>query len=219
MTFDVKSQLYFRTEYGWSDWYEVFTVCRNCSRSTVFVLSLSDIARRGEVERGLLSQSGAAVNNYMKVEGFINLKDIAASAPPDHLPKAIAAAFAEGATCLAAQCFNAAATMFRLCIDLATGPLLPAENDKGLNAGIRRNLGLRLPWLFDNGLLPPELRELSGCVKEDGNDGAHSGTLKKEDAKDLQEFAHAFLQRLFTEPEKLRIAKERRDQRRKSATP
>lgn len=215
MTFDIKSQLYFQTKYDWQDWYEVFAVCRHCSRSTVFVLSLSEIQMRSEVERGVLGKTGPAANNYMNNEGFINLKDVMGTAPPDHLPEAIAGAFVEGATCLTVRCFNAAATMFRLCLDLTTRPLLPTQDEKGLNAKIRRNLGLRLPWLFDNGLLPVELRELSGCVKEDGNDGAHSGTLKKEDAQDLLEFTFAFLERVFTEPEKLRLAKERREERRK----
>jgi hypothetical protein len=104
--------------------------------------------------------------------------------------------------------------MFRLCIDLATRPLLPEEELDGLTRKIRRDLGLRLPWLFDNSKLPSDLRELSSCIKDDGNDGAHAGTLKKEDAEDLLEFASAFLERLYTEPEKLRLAKERRDDRR-----
>jgi Domain of unknown function (DUF4145) len=96
---------------------------------------------------------------------------------------------------------------------------LPKEEVDGLTSKIRRDLGLRLPWLFNNSKLPAELRDLLSCVKEDGNDGAHAGTLKKSDAEDLLEFAHAFLERLYTEPEKLRLAKERRDDRRKPKGP
>ena len=61
--------------------------------------------------------------------------------------------------------------MFRLCLDLATRPLLPKpdEADKPQpNARQRRDLGLRLPWLFENGLLPRELQELAGCIREKG---------------------------------------------------
>ena len=104
--------------------------------------------------------------------------------------------------------------MFRLCIDLATRRLLPAEDAPEPNNRIRRNLGLRLPWLFDRRLLPEELRELSTCIQQDGNDGAHAGTLRMEDAKDLRDFAIALLERLYTEPAKLQIAKERRAKRR-----
>jgi Domain of unknown function (DUF4145) len=90
----------------------------------------------------------------------------------------------------------------------------PENNENGLNAAIRRSLGLRLQWLLNNGLLPESLRELSSCIKEDGNDGAHAGTLKREDAQDLLEFTTLLLERLYTEPERLRLAKEPRDTRR-----
>jgi hypothetical protein len=215
ITFDVKSQHYIYREYDWQNWYEVFGICRHCERSTVFVLSLKRPEMARYVESNGLVKAGDSVNNYMNVEGFINLKSTVKAKPPEHVPKNIAAAFGEGATCLAVECYNAAGTMFRLCIDLATLPLLPEKDENGLNGRIRRNLGLRLPWLFDKSLLPSALRELSSCVKEDGNDGAHAGTLTKEDAEDLLEFAYAFLERIYTEPERLRLAKERRDNRRK----
>lgn len=106
--------------------------------------------------------------------------------------------------------------MFRLCIDLVTRALLPEEETEGLNKRTRRNLGLRLPWLFDNGLLPETLRELSTCVREDGNDAAHAGTLTKQDAEDLLDFTTVLLERIYSEPERLRLAKERRLKRRQS---
>lgn len=93
--------------------------------------------------------------------------------------------------------------------------LLPVKDENGLNKSIRRSLGLRLRWLFDNKILPEALKELATCIKEDGNDGAHSGTLTKEDIEDQRDFTFAILERLHTEPEKLRIAKQRRDDRRK----
>jgi hypothetical protein len=51
-------------------------------------------------------------------------------------------------------------------------------------------------------------------VREDGNDGAHDGTLGKEDAEDLLDFTTALLERIYTEPERLRLAQERREKRR-----
>jgi hypothetical protein len=68
--------------------------------------------------------------------------------------------------------WNTAATMFRLAIDLATKPLLPVEDRDGLNRKTRRELGLRLPWLFDHGLLPNDLRDLSSCVHQDSRRNA-----------------------------------------------
>ena len=147
----------------------------------------------------------------------MSLKDNSTIEPPEHIPEQIEAVFREGATCLAVQCFNAAGTMFRLCIDLVTRSLLPKDETDGLNHRTRRDLGLRLPWLFENGILPEALRELSTCVREDGNDGAHAGTLSKDDAIDLLDFTMLLIERIFTEPERLRLAQERREQRRKDA--
>jgi hypothetical protein len=92
--------------------------------------------------------------------------------------------------------------------------MLPQEETPGLNNRTRRDLGLRLPWLFEHGRLPFELRELSSCIREDGNDGTHQGTLTMQEAEDLLDFTTALLERLFTEPRRLEIAKERREKRR-----
>lgn len=214
MTFDLVSETVVRVKYNWQQWHEAFCVCRHCGRSTVFVLADAGI-EQGKIvrEKGLPKLTGS-VNGLVRIETFVSLKDKAGVAPPEHLPKEIQDIFAEGATCIAVGSFNAAATMFRLCVDLATKSLLPEADRDGLNSKVRRNLGLRLSWLFDHDLLPEALRELSSCIKDDGNDGAHAGTLKHEDAEDLLDFTATLLERLYTEPERLRLAKERREKRR-----
>ena len=122
--------------------------------------------------------------------------------------------FHEGVTCIAVGCYNAAGTMFRLCVDLTTKSMLPPKDTPGLNTKTRCDLGLRLPWLFENGRLSEPLKDLSSCIKEDGNDGAHAGNLSEADASDLLDFSVALLERIYTEPERLQLAKERRDARR-----
>jgi hypothetical protein len=195
-------------------WYEAFGICRHCGRTAIFILSESTSGDYQYVHKvGLLKVDGS-LNNYVDVKGHISLKDSVSIEPPEYLPKEIEAVFLEGATCLAVDCYNAAGTMFRLCVDKATRAMLPAEDFPGLNAKTRRDLGLRLPWLFDNGRLPESLKELSSCIKEDGNDGAHAGNLSEADASDLLDFSIALLERIYTEPERLRLAKERRDARR-----
>jgi hypothetical protein len=215
MTFDLVAQLPLGVQYDWQHWFEAFCICRGCSRSTIFVLSQDNIADKDEIKKGLVNLK-VAVNQFMRIESYISLKDTTSKKPPEHLPKNVDAVFREGAACMSIGCFNAAGTMFRLCIDLCTRAMLPTEEVKGLNSKIKRDLGLRLPWLFDNGILPEALRELSSCVKDDGNDGAHEGTLKKEDAEDLLDFTYALLERLYTEPKRLELAKERRLARRES---
>lgn len=213
ITFDLTQAIVVRFEYNWQHWYETFCVCRQCSHSTIFVISESVDADYKYVHKtGLLNIKGA-VNRYIDIKGIVTLKDFVKEEPPEFVPENVEAVFREGATCLSLGCFNAAGTMFRLCIDLVTRGLLPEEGE-GLNHRTRRDLGLRLPWLFDNGILPEALRDLSACVREDGNDGAHQGTLTRDDANDLLDFTTILLERIYTEPERLKLAQERRRQRR-----
>ena len=217
MTFDLVSQLPLFVKYNWQWWFEAFCICRGCNRSTTFVLSQKEISDKDEVKKGLVNFS-RAVNQIMSIERHVSLKDAASRKPPDYVPEKIEVVFREGATCMSIGCFNAAGTMFRLCIDLCTRAMLPTEELSGLNTKIRRDLGLRLPWLIDNKIIPEALRELSSCVKDDGNDGAHEGTLKEEDAEDLLDFTYALLERIYTEPKRIELAKERRLARRESKT-
>ncbi len=214
ITFDLTDAKIIAVHYSWQNWYETFCVCRHCGHATIFVLSESVNSDHAYVHKVGILNLKEAVNNYLDVERFVSVKDEVTAAPPEHIPKDIEDVFREGTTCLAVGCYNAAGTMFRLCIDLATNSMLPKEDAEGLNGKVRRDLGLRLPWLFANGLLPQDLKELSSCIKEDGNDGAHAGTLKQPDAVDLLDFTVELLERIYTEPKRLQLAQERRESRR-----
>lgn len=221
ITFDVTAQVYAYTRsYSWQDWYEIFCVCRACYRPTIFLVGLDEMNVRDEFRKSdSFVKFPSALNQYFRIERFISLRDNVTQKPPEHLPKEIEDAFTEGAACLSIGCNNAAATMFRLCVDLATRPLLPdpANTTKAQpNHRTRRDLGLRLGWMFDNRILPSALRELAQCIREDGNDGAHVGNLTKEDAEDLLDFTVMLLERLITEPKRLALAEERRKARRLS---
>ena len=215
--FDLQSHTLVDIQYDWQHWHEAFCVCRHCHKSTVFVVSEKGIDEHKAVAKlGLASVPGSA-NDFVRVERYISARDRPATRAPDFLPIAIKAAFDEGATCLSVNCFNAAGTMFRLSVDHATAEILPEVDADGLNFKIRRSLGLRLAWLFDHGRLPEAMRDLSHCIKEDGNDGAHAGTLGRPDAEDLLDFTVALLERLYTEPKRIQEAKERREARRNPA--
>ncbi len=202
----------------WQKTYEAFCTCRHCFRSTIFLVVASNINYQDLFSDGdkLVGVKGA-VNNFMDVSGYVSLKDTVSELPPEFLPKIVEAVFREAVTCKAVQCFNASATMLRLCLDLATREKLPPiipEQDPTPNYRTRRDLGLRLPWLFDNKILPEDLRELSHAVKEDGNDGAHAGTITGIDVEDLLDFTRTLLERIYTEPARVKLARERRDARR-----
>jgi Domain of unknown function (DUF4145) len=216
ITFDVKAANIIAQSYGWQNMYEAFCSCRHCLRACIFVLTEKADGSYEYVHKTGLLKLGGAINGYVDIRHYVSLKDESSVAPPDYLPKEIETVFREAATCLAVGCYNAAGTMFRLCVDLATRSMLPEGNVPGLNEKTRRDLGLRIPWLLKAGLLPQALEELSSCIKEDGNDGAHAGTLAKAEAEDLLDFTSALLERLYTEKERLRLAKERRESRRSS---
>jgi Domain of unknown function (DUF4145) len=209
--------------YDWAYGYEVFSVCRHCHLSTVFEIRLSVYdARQTFSEAHKLFELKTSLNDFFEITGFVSLKDNYGIEAPEHLPPDISGAFREGASCFSIGCYNAAATMLRLCLDLATRPLLPphVENvgDKvgAPNSRQRRDLGLRLQWLFERNKLPSDLAELAKCIREDANDGAHVGNLGKADAEDLLDFTLVLLERLFTEPKRLELALNRRNMRRES---
>ncbi len=214
ITFDVRDSHFTGYYGGWQRRYEAFCICRHCHRSTVFNLSQREL----DDERYLKNAAPEDLNapgDHLYIDGYVSQSDADAKPAPEHVPNNIEKVFMEGSKCIATQCWNAAGTMFRLSVDLATAPLLPSEETEGLNSRTRRDLGLRVPWLIENGRLPKELKGLSDAIREDGNDGAHRGILTKEDAFDILDFTEALLERMFTEPERLKQAQERREARRK----
>ncbi len=215
VTFNVHGDLLLEVEQGWRTRHEAFCECRRCHRATIFIVSLKNYELRSEMDKtGAISARVMTVNNHFEIEGYISYKDKITVQPPEHIPGDIQTSFREGASCLAVQCWNAAATMFRVCLDVATRNLLPLEDPPGMNRRVRYDLGLRLPWLFDNGKLPADLKSLATCIHQDGNDGAHRANLQREDAEDLLDFTTALLTRLYTEPERVRQMEGRRAQRR-----
>lgn len=118
ITFDLASANQTKIYADWQREYEAFCICRECNKTTTFVLRQKEYKESATFKKGLVTLDGS-VNQYVSVEGYINLKDFASKSPPEHLPDNIEAVFREGAACMAIGCFNAAGTMFRLCVDLS----------------------------------------------------------------------------------------------------
>lgn len=215
VTFDVKEQTPMGFSYGWQRHQEIFCVCRNCHKPTIFNISQRQIEARDifNPPENIIAYK-KSLNDLVNIDGYVSLKDEAAEESPFGLPTEIEALFKEGATCFAVNCWNASASMFRGCLDLATRPLLPPPNTVGITRRQRRDLGPRLEWLFNNGKIPADLRNLSTCVREDGNDAAHQGDLTEVDAEDVKDFTVMLLERLYTEPARLENATARRAARR-----
>src|ERR1035437_685569 len=97
ITFDVKAAHVIGVYYGWQNYYETYCICRHCAHATIFVLSELVDSNYDYVHKvGILKVEGS-LNNYLKVERYVSLKDETAIAPPEHIPKEIEAVFREGA--------------------------------------------------------------------------------------------------------------------------
>ncbi|RNA78762.1 DUF4145 domain-containing protein [[Curtobacterium] plantarum] len=189
---------------------EILAMCGSCYGASLFevVPKSSSVTAPALVD---WRNANYNIESQYHLIGFVTPADLAISRPPEALPSNIEVAFIEGSKCLSINCYNAAATMFRLCLDFATKNLLPEEGEP--SSKIRRSLGLRMEWLFDNGTIPSSLKDLAKCVKDDGNDGAHEGILDKESALDLEDFTRVLLTRLYTEPAQVEGAIRRRAER------
>jgi hypothetical protein len=214
---DCYSSIPVKVDFDWKVYCEVFAVCRVCHKSSILLLSQfqdSHDLTSTLKEPNKITGFSHSLTDYLRFERFVTSLDNAINEPPAYLPDQIDRVMREGNKCLSALCWNAAGSMYRLALDLATKGLLP--DGEVIPSKVKRSLGLRLDWLFDNGHLPEELRSLAECVQQDGNDGAHDGTLTEIDASDLHDFSFELLRRLYTEPERIAIANRRRAERRGS---
>lgn len=217
MTFDILADVHVATEHSWKHYHEIAARCRRCGFPSLMLVSLHNSEYKNRFGKdGLIAATVSGdIANIFRFERVISKADFGANDTPEFLPENIDRAFKEGTRCLAIGCHNAAAAMFRLCLDLATKAMLPEEGiEGGPNSHQRRNLAPRLEWLFEQKRLPEDLQELSVAVKDYGNDGAHDGNLDDNEADDLYDFAYALLHRLYTEPERIAQMRARREGRR-----
>ncbi|MDC5162629.1 DUF4145 domain-containing protein [Acinetobacter baumannii] len=228
-TFDVKSY-YSNLANEYCEW-ELFSICRSCTSAMII---------KADVERGihqaLIAESLSYQDrfNYVreKLSDFIDRKDVHLNdyfnnlsyqpilktylTPPDHLPKDIEEIFIEASKCLAIGCFNASAAMFRLCLDIVTKQIVELNESLQPTRDNKKSIHTRLSWIFEHNILHKNLEDLSRCIKDDGNDGAHDGNIGKYEADDLFDFTYELLEHVYTQPARVQLAKERRQQRRQS---
>ncbi|WP_343502371.1 DUF4145 domain-containing protein [Alloyangia pacifica] len=223
-TFDIRANNFSERDYVFSgtEWrkkMELDSICRGCNMGTILVAEIAsyDCSKIDSLKvTDRLRDEKSSMSKCLKILGYISLKDRSREAPPEHIPDAVRAAYVEADTCLSTDCWNASAAMFRTCIDLATKSLLPKDNEDGLNHQKRNRLHDRLEWLFSTNRLPLSLKPLAACVKDIGNDGVHDCSLEAADAADLRDFTRVLLERVFTEPARVNLAIQRREERRRS---
>lgn len=191
---------------------DLFCSCRECGESSIFEVETARVNLFN-----LLDKAEHIGESLIKSLSLRDTPLVGGLKCPNDVPEHIEKIFNEGSRCASVGCSNASVAMFRLVVDMATRSLLPGEDTSISdlpNAKQRSSTYHRLEWLREKGLIPADLWSLADCVREDGNDAAHDGTLTADDAADIGDFTVALLERLFTEPARLRAAKARREIRR-----
>ena len=217
MTFDVVADVFRGSVHGWMHRFEICIVCRRCVRPSLLRIGLKSY-KDSDIFSATSTVAKAEGDLEPRFEsiGFVDVGELNAKPCPELLPDDVERAFREGSKCLAISCPNAASAMFRLALDLATKAMLTADGEAGGPTNYqRKNLSARLEWLFVQNRLPSDLKDLSNAVRDHGNDGAHDGNVEQIEADDIYDFAFALFERLFTQPARIKIAEQRREERRK----
>ncbi|CAB3847695.1 hypothetical protein LMG26842_02672 [Achromobacter dolens] len=200
--------------------WELLSVCRKCRRGAI--LRARAIQSTGVIAALTATfvphTANGSIDAFVEVLGPIGTADFVVGEVPEHLPPTVHRAYVEAVTCKVAGCPNAAGAMFRLTMELATKERLAAvpSTEAQPNSDVKGNLLKRLAWLFDNGYLPKQMRDLAKVVRENANDAAHDGNLAMEDADDLHDFSEALLYEIYTVPGRIGAINKRRASRRAS---
>lgn len=219
MTFDVFADEHRSTSYGWQSHHEICVKCRRCYGFSIMAIDLhnSNLKHKFDDAGSITAMKGDLAPTF-RLKRFLDVSDLKGAVTcPDSVPADIKDAFDEGAKCFSISCYNAAAAMFRLALDLASKPLLPSSDHPTHPQPTKQQrnfLKHRLDWLLEQGIIPASLADLVHGIREDGNDGAHDGTLTEVESNDLLDFAVLFLKRFFTEPAAIEEAKKLRIKRR-----
>ncbi len=131
-SFDINGQNFIGKD-SWRTILELYSICRHCHKGTIFIVK--QINSNRDITK--LIQNSGNVNDLIEITKYVNIRENSTDKPPEFLPKDINEVFEEGIICKSVACFNASATMFRLCLDKATKELLPDDNIHGLNEKIK----------------------------------------------------------------------------------
>jgi hypothetical protein len=212
-TFDILANTYAGKPDGYWEAWECFLRCRKCFRPSIGLLQ-----RHVNGDGSPVKCSGKYANLIFEfVEWVFEVPNRRQC--PEHVPEEIQRIFDEAASCASIGAWDAAGTMFRKTLDVATRSITPTPDSdsepKPANWKIYKDLRPRLDWLFGHNLLSPALKDLSSCIHEDGNDAAHDATgISKAEAEDLSDFSESVLESLYTLPGQIAENRKRRDERR-----
>lgn len=124
---------------------------------------------------------------------------------PKYLPQLINRAFEQADIAIHQGSWEAAVAMDRRALELATKEKAPDQS------GLK--LYKRIEFLAAEGKLTPSLKDWAHSVRAVGNDAVHDeDELSEDEAHQAHELTRFILTYLYTLPEQVRLAQERRDQ-------
>lgn len=192
-----------------------FIVCENCVTPTTISMqpSTTDVSDMLEKNSFPLIRD-FNINDFFYNEKIINTPNNSLKRCPDHVPDNLKSIFDEAAKCYSHNCYIACSSMFRLCLDVTTKELLSQyNNDQNENIKIDK-LFNRIEFLVEKNIIPNDLKDFIHNIRLDGNDAAHDGNTRQEEAEDLLDFSELFLERIYTMKKQLELAQARRLARR-----
>ena len=181
----------FRVAYFWNHgeinkWGNSLAICAVCDQGIVLLTADNGSTRHSNfLERDVKFSSERFKVLSIWPEGALRV--------PENVPDNIASFYSQGSENLLAKRWDAAGSMFRKSLDIATKTLDPAL--KSLK------LFHRIEKLHKDGLITDALRDWSHELRLEGNEAVHDDEPEtQDDASTSQKFAEAFLTYTFTLP-------------------
>ncbi|WP_418460384.1 DUF4145 domain-containing protein [Brucella intermedia] len=182
------------------DW-EVAGACANCKQVSVYALRINST--------GIIPSSFS--DNLENDETRLAKTPVRIATVPayvsEHVPARIAGLFREANECRQMTWYEAAGSMYRKTLDVATKHIFthdPRLTDKKPANALRS----RIKAMGEMGILERDIVELADIVALDGNDAVHDeDPYTKEEAEALEDLTFDLLDRLFVRPAKIAAVK------------
>lgn len=176
--------------------FSAFYLCTSCCKPIAVVLQTSGISLNIQnLDGGLRERYGAYIQGIFP-------KPVPSSTP-NHCPGNIGNIFIQAEEALARDHFDSSLAMDRRALELMCKNIAPEA--KG-------NLFDRIEYLADKHLITPALKEWAHQLRQYGNDAVHEiDSPPEEDARAMHELTRFILTYIYTLPEQVRLAKEKRE--------
>lgn len=183
---------------------ELACQCRECNRTTVFLLQAQTSAKHELPKTRFDANENPLKFGYAEFRAF---PTSVAGPTPAATPQPAANFYHQGITALGHGLNDAAGCMFRKCLEAATRS---DELTRMIPEGEREEYGrkwlkARLTKLKEIHAIPPALADLVDVIKDEGDAAVHENQLyDKASAEALQGFTETFLEQMFTLPAQIK---------------